>query len=280
MAWLLLGAGAQAAELKVATWNLNWLTTRPTGSPGLPPDVQARTQADFDLLRQYALELDADVIAVEEVDGRQAAALVFPADKYSIHMTRDRVTQRTGLVVRRGLRYDINPDATAIAGDTAAHLRSGADITLQLKSGPLRVLAVHLKTGCQAAPLAKSNRRSCVELAGQIAPLQAWIAARAAEKIPFLILGDFNRWMEGRDPFIAALREAAPLSRATEGHSSPCWGAETFIDHILAGGAARDWMRSDTLKVLRYRETEPAWKERLSDHCPVSVRLAVPDTAG
>ncbi len=280
MSLLLFGAGAQAGELKIATWNLNWLTTRPTGAPGLPPDVKARSSEDFDKLRQYALELDADVIAVEEVDGHQAAALVFPTEKYSIHMTHDRVTQRTGLIVRRGLHYDINPDVTAIAGNPAARLRSGADITLHLKSGSLRLLAVHLKTGCQAQPLARSTRRSCVELTDQIAPLQAWIAARVAEKTPFLVLGDFNRRMDGRDQFLAALRRAGPLTRATEGHSSPCWGAETFIDHILAGGAAIDWMRSDTLRVLRYRETDPAWKERLSDHCPVSVRLAIPDAAG
>lgn len=275
--FLLLSLGAQAAELKIATWNLNWLTTRPTGSPGLPPDVKTRTPEDFDLLRQYALELDADVIAVEEVDGREAAAKVFPLDRYSIHMTRDRVTQRTGLIVRRGLRYDINPDVTAIAGNPAARLRSGADITLQLPAGTLRLLAVHLKSGCQAQPLSTSNRRSCVELRDQIQPIKDWIAARTADKTPFLVLGDFNRWMDGRDQFLAALRQAAPLSRATQGHSSPCWGAETFIDHILAGGPARDWMRADTLRVLRYRETGPEWKERLSDHCPVSVRLAVPD---
>ena len=36
------------------------------------------------------------------------------------------------------------------------------------------------------------------------------------------------------------------------------------------------WMRPDTLTVLRYKETDPEWKDRLSDHCPVSVRLAVP----
>jgi hypothetical protein len=53
-------------------------------------------------------------------------------------------------------------------------------------------------------------------------------------------------------------------------------GAENFIDHILAGGAAANWMRTDTLRVLTYRETDQSWKDRLSDHCPVSVRLAVP----
>ena len=279
LGFLLLAPGAQAAELKIATWNLNWLSTRPTGAPGLPPDVKTRAPEDFEKLRQYALELDADVIAVEEVDGRQAAALVFPEDKYSIHMTHDRVTQRTGLIVKRGLHYDINPDVTAIAGNPAARLRSGADITLHLPRGTLRLLALHLKTGCQAPPLAKSTRRSCVELADQIPPIQAWMAARVAEKTPFLLLGDFNRYMEGRDQFIAALRETAPLSRATEGRSSPCWGAEIFIDHILAGGAAIDWMRPDTLRVLRFRETGREWKERLSDHCPVSVRMVVPDAA-
>jgi len=274
---LLLAAPARAEELKIATWNLNWLTLRATGAPGLPEDVKTRTPEDFDKLRQYALELNADVIAVEEVDGREAAAKVFPLDRYSIHMTRDRVTQRTGLVVRRGLKYDINPDVTAIAGDPHLRLRSGADITLHLGAGTLRLLAVHLKQGCQAQPLLNSTRRSCVELRAQIDPIEAWIAARAAAGEAFLILGDFNRWMDGRDQFLAALQRTAPLTRATEGRSSPCWGNESFIDHILAGGPAREWLHPDTLRVMRYRETEPAWKERLSDHCPVSVRLFMPD---
>jgi endonuclease/exonuclease/phosphatase family metal-dependent hydrolase len=273
---LLLAVDARAADLKIATWNLNWLTTRQQGDPGLPPDVKVRSEEDFNLLRRYALELDADVIAVEEVDGREAAAKVFPSDRYSIHMTRDRVTQRTGLIVRRGMHYDSNPDVIAIAGEPGSRLRSGADITLRLPSGSLRLLAVHLKQGCQSEPLSRSNRRSCLTLRDQVAPLKAWIADRQAEQMPFLVLGDFNRWMDGRDQFLAALRDAAPLDRATEGRSSPCWGAEAFIDHILAGGPARAWMRPDSLRVLRYRETGLEWKERLSDHCPVSVRLAVP----
>ncbi len=277
LALLSVVTGARASELKIATWNLNWLTTRAAGARGLPADVKARTEDDFEKLRQYADVLKADVIAVEEVDGRAAAVKVFPADKYSIHMTHDHVVQRTGLIVRRGLHYDLNADFTALAGNPEAHLRSGADITLHLPSGSLRILAVHLKTGCHSRPLDNASNRACVELAGQIEPLRDWIAARSAEKMPHLVLGDFNRHMDGHDPFFAALTQAVPLRRATEGHSDPCWGGGAFIDHILAGGAAIDWMRPDTLTVLRYRETEPEWKDRLSDHCPVSVRLAVPD---
>ena len=45
----------------------------------------------------------------------------------------------------------------------------------------------------------------------------------------------------------------------------------------MLGGAAREWLQPDTLRVLTYRETGAKWQQRLSDHCPVSVRLRVPD---
>ncbi|MGA3401284.1 MAG: endonuclease/exonuclease/phosphatase family protein [Acetobacteraceae bacterium] len=276
LASLLLPAVTLAAELKVATWNLNWLTERPAGDPSLPADVHVRAPEDFDRLRQYATQLDADVIAIQEVDGRAVAARIFPPDHYSIHMTHDEVVQRVGIVVRRGLTYDVNPDVTALQGDRHLHLRSGADITLHLTAGLLRVLAVHLKTGCDDAQLTRSRRRPCTELRAQVPPLQAWIAARQHEGVPFIVLGDFNRHMDGKDQLWAALSNTAPLVRATEGRSSPCWVNEAFIDHIIAGGAARDWMQLPTLRVLSYRESGDDWKDRLSDHCPVSVQFQTP----
>ncbi len=270
---LLLPLPGRSAELKIATWNLDWLTTRAAGDY-LPPDVVPRSDEDFARLAAYAQQLNADVVAIEEVDGTGAAAKVFPHDRYSVHMTRDHVVQRVGIAVRRGLHYDINPDVTELAEN---HLRSAADITLHLGSVSLRILAVHLKKGCRDQPLPRAKSPACVELEDQIAPLVNWITERKNESVPFIILGDFNRWMDGPDAFLANLRKAAPLVRATEGRSSPCWGSENFIDHILAGGDAANWMQPSTLRVLIYRETEPAWRDRLSDHCPVSVRFLVPD---
>jgi endonuclease/exonuclease/phosphatase family metal-dependent hydrolase len=271
---LLFAHPALSADLKVATWNLDWLTTRAVGDPGLPTDVKPRADEDFARLARYAVDLNADVIAIQEVDGFRAATKIFPPDRYSIHMTRDHVMQRVGIVVRRGLKYDMNPDLTALG---ANHLRSGADITVHFQGSDLRVLAVHLKTGCRNLPLSKAHDRSCLALRDQVPIVAAWISDRVKDGTPFIILGDFNRWMDGRDSLLAELRQAGPLARATEGHSSPCWGAENFIDHILAGGVAAKWMQADTLKVMIYRETDKALKDRLSDHCPVSIRFAVPD---
>lgn len=272
--FLLTATAAHAGELKFATWNLNWLTF---GDAGLPEDVKLREPEDWETLRGYAIALDADVVAIQEVDGPDAAARVFPPDRYVLHMTGDRVIQRVGFAVRRGIAFDINPDVRAIALEPGSRLRSGADITLRLPSGPLRVLAVHLKSGCQHASVTRAPQRICLTLISQFEFVDQWIAERRDEGVAFMLLGDFNRAMEKREKLIARAQAVAPMTRVTEGLSSPCWGVrDSFIDHILIGGPARAWVVADSMRVMTYRETDPAFKERLSDHCPVSVRLAIP----
>ncbi len=62
---LLIPFPGWSADLKVATWNLDWLTTRSAGDPILPSDVKPRAEADFARLAEYARTLDADLIAIE-----------------------------------------------------------------------------------------------------------------------------------------------------------------------------------------------------------------------
>ncbi|MCC6717321.1 MAG: endonuclease/exonuclease/phosphatase family protein [Acetobacteraceae bacterium] len=276
---LLAPCWAAAAELKLSTWNLEWLTLRPAGDPALPPDVRPKSAADRAVLRQYAAQLAADVVALQEVEGPEAAATIFPPPDYVLHFTRDRVVQRVGFAVRRAWHFIANPDLVALNVTPGARnpLRAGADITLVLPGGRLRLLAVHLKTGCREDRLDRSSRPQCHLLRLQLAALQGWIAQRRDEGVPFVLMGDFNRWMDPRETFFAGLQQAAPLTRATEGHSSPCWGGGGFVDHIIAGGAARAWMRAGSLRVTVYREQGAAAKAVLSDHCPVSARFAVPE---
>ena len=280
LAALLIAAAHPAAArvLKIATWNLEWLTLRPAGDPALPETVTPKRPEDRALLRRYATALDADVVALEEVDGPEAAAEIFTPDRYALFFTHDDVVQRVGFAVRRGIAVQQNPDLVALDIYPTAHfrLRSGVDITLDLPNARLRLLGVHLKSGCHYGALGSNPGRVCETLRRQIPPLQGWITQRREEGVPFALVGDFNRRMDGRDEMIAALNEAAPLLRVTEGRSTPCWGGNSFIDHIMLGGAARAWLEPNSMRVLVYREGEEA-KERLSDHCPVSVRLDLPE---
>lgn len=267
---------ARAAELKLATWNLEWLTLRPAGDPALPRDVRPKQAPELARLGAYAATLAADVVALQEVDGPDAAQTVFPPERYTIHMTADTVVQRVGFAVRNGIGFTANPDLVALE-PAGSRLRAGADITLAWPGGRLRLLAVHLKQGCRQEKLSDERRAACPVLRFQLAALQGWMAQRRAEGAAFVLLGDFNRWMDAGDAFYAGLAQEGSLMRATEGRSSPCWGGGGFIDHIIAGGAARGWMQADSLRVLVYRETGADWRERLSDHCPVSVRFVLPE---
>lgn len=274
-----LAAPAQASELKLTTWDLGWLTVRPATDPALPDRIAPKSPADLARLAAYAAALHADVIALQGIDGPAPAAAVFPDPRYRIVLTHDFVLQRSGFAVARGLGVTPNPDLATLNPyrDAPFPLRSGADITVTLPGGArLRLLSVHLKSGCRDAPLTDETRPACLTLGHQANVLADWIAARHQSGEPFAVLGDFGRVMEGNDPFLATLTAAAPLTLVTAGQSSPCWGGGDFVDHILLGGPARAWFVPGSLRVMAYRETESGWRARLSDHCPVSIRLHPP----
>jgi len=267
---------AAAHEWKISTWNLDWLTTRSREEAGLPADVHVRAPEDFVRLAGYAQKLAADVVGLQEVDGTAAAASVFDPQIYTIAMIDEPVVQKVGIAVRKPIAVRKNPDLTAldVEPDDNFRLRYGLDVTLTFPGGQfLRILVVHLKTGCQTEALTRPSRPQCALLARQVAPLAGWVEAREAEKIPFLVMGDFNRIFDEPDFFGAVLGKSAKLTRVTEGFENPCWDGAPFIDHIFVGGTARAWVVPGSLRVQIFREVGEAWKSRLSDHCPVSVTL-------
>ena len=274
---LCLAVPARAETLKIATWNLEWLTLRSREAARLPADVRVRAPDDVARLAAYASKLGADIVAFQEVDGPDAAARVFDPRRYAILTIGETVTQRVGLAVRRDLAVHRNPDVSALDVEPNAMfpLRDGLDATVDLPGGrSVRILVVHLKTGCQTDPLAGSTRAQCVLLARQIPVLAAWVRDRARDGVPFLVMGDFNRVLDATEELGSALAQAAPMTRVTEGYADPCWDGDAFIDHIFLGGPARGWLLPGSLRVQVFRESGDQWRARLSDHCPVSIKLS------
>lgn len=240
-----------------------------------PSDIPHRSATDIATLAKYAERLNADVVGFQEVATPAVAAEVFPPSRYQIYMTADSVLQRTGAAIRRDLKVTRNPDLTDLAlvdRQTPHPLRSALDLTLQNGTASLRLLVLHLKTGCWDNPYSEKTH-SCPLLRQQFAILHRWITERQSKGEAFAILGDFNRRMTVHDPFFQILMQNSDLNLTSAGYASPCASGSYFIDHIVMGGPALAWSIPQSLKVMLYQPDE---KALVSDHCPVSIELTLP----
>ena len=273
-------AGAATARpLKLASWNLEFLAER----DGV--GCQPREAADYAAMKRIAEGLDADVIAFQEAESVAAAERVFDPAHFTIvmearqgapsgtcggeHKDKQVIRQAVGFAIRKPLAFDRHADVAALMLGNP-QLRSGVDITLRAPGhAPLRLLAVHLKSGCFSG----SDAKACPVLREQVPALEAWIDAAAPGPERFAVLGDWNRrlalpgdavWTEidDGDPV------NADLSLADAGTPPGCDPRyDSFIDHIvLDRRAAADF---EGFSETRYAPGE----KHFSDHCPVTVTL-------
>jgi endonuclease/exonuclease/phosphatase family metal-dependent hydrolase len=268
--------------VRIATWNLEHLAE--SDRTGCRP----RGESDYAELRRHADQLDADVIAIQEVENERAAARVFPADRWTIVMSGRPETQRAGFcrgtegatirrqdvgfAIRRGIPFRRNPDVEAL-GLGNPDLRWGVDISL-LTPAPLRLLAVHLKSGCNAGR--DANDRDCDILFGQAPVLQSWIAGRVSAGEAFAIVGDWNRrtGIPG-DPFVALVdpndRSDADIEMADAGRRAACVARyPDYIDHIGLGRRAAARILPSSFREYSYGLPE---QQHPADHCPSMVDL-------
>jgi endonuclease/exonuclease/phosphatase family metal-dependent hydrolase len=266
-----LELGAPVDGVEIATWNVAWLH----GQDG--KGTIARREADYARLRAYAARLDADIVALQEVAGEDAAARVLDPALYAFAMSRERDTQRTGFAYKKTLAVTRHPDVVEL---DVGGLRQGVDIGVRVGSEELRLLAVHLKSGCFGGALGRGGA-ACDKLRQQLPALEAWIDAREREGVPFAVLGDFNRRLRADDEVWRELDDRAPvpadLTLVTDGQRSRCWNGKypDFIDHIVLDAQAAAWLVPGSFEQLLYDEADARHREKLSDHCPISVRLAL-----
>jgi endonuclease/exonuclease/phosphatase family metal-dependent hydrolase len=274
------GAGPAASSppppgrvLRVASWNIEWLAAR-NGAGAVP-----RSSADYDRLRRYAERLDADVVALQEVEGAGAARRVFDPERYAfLFAAGGGSIQRAGFAWKKSLRVTANADFVAIGLNGRS--RRGADITVHGAHGELRLLSVHLKSGCASGRL-DGSETACVMLGEQARRLEDWVDARARDQVPFAVLGDFNRRFTAKDPFWNGLDDGDPpeadLVDAGFGRRPPCWSGRyhQYIDHIVLSRTAGTWLVPNSFTQQVYDPGDEGSARVLSDHCPIVALLDV-----
>jgi len=307
------------ARLRIASWNVEWLMLPATFdrlSPacdrgddrgrnrrsGNRDDAARRSipcdlvptgrwsESDLDRLATYARGLDADVIALQEVDGAEAARRLLPGHAFCF--TRRAHVQNVGFAIRAGIPFRCNADLRELGLDGDS-LRRGADVTLYPGTRTeLRVLGVHLKAGCVRESL-DADSDDCRQLARQVPVLERWIDAQARTGRPFVVAGDLNRLIArertpARDPrgrlqaLWPEIDDADPpeadLAYASEGQRARgCTRRDRhrdFIDHIaLSRTAARAII---PFSFRQHPYTDATAERRVPDHCAISVDLAWP----
>ena len=300
-------ATQENAQLTLATWNASWLMLPETfdelAGSCLEKGKRARgnersiycdlipvgrwSDAEIEGLHKFVATIPADVFALQETDGPGIAARIFPDRSFCFTGRKD--VQNVGFAIRAGIPYRCNADYREL-GLPENDVRWGADITLYPgTSREIRLLAVHLKSGCHRDPLT-SDSPACRKLQRQVPILEAWIDARAREGKPFVVLGDFNRRFEqevgpGRDQAgnIVAMwpelddgdpAEADLVNPDVEPPKESCRQQDpirTAIDHILLSATAARAVVPGSYRMWIYPrgDTGVYWP----DHCVRSVTL-------
>ena len=301
---LVLAAPAAGADrLRVGTWNLEWMMTPETFDAlagtcfgkdqragghdrTFPCDLipKGRWSAkDLARLRDFAVEADLDVIALQETDGREVAKRIFP--QYVFCFTARHNVQNVGFAVRRGIPHRCDRDYRALGLDD--YVRRGADLTLYPgTSRAIRLLAVHLKAACNSGPL-NDARDACHRLQQQVPILEDWIDRRALADNAFAVIGDFNRRFDleretARDAqgrIVAIWPEindgdppgAVLVNPGVEHGAVGCgngFGARQPIDHFVLSRKLSHALVADSYKVWAYPQDQ-----RWPDHCLLTIEL-------
>lgn len=255
-----------------------------------------RDAQDYHQFNESIRQSQIDILAFAEVGSVNAIRQVI-GNGYDIelsHRAFDKLSegkwrQYTGFAIRKGLVYQRHPDLNLNVNHNN-RLRNGVDIEFTTASGKqLRLLAVHLKSGCFTQT--KSSSFACQTLARQARQLHRWIVKRNKQKQRFVILGDFNRRMLNVENqwffhMLQANEHQMKNHLIIINHgASHCWSKninkhqkvwmsehKQFIDFILMNKlSAAAYISNSFKEVAASRFATRHFN--LSDHCLISAKL-------
>ncbi len=301
--------------LTLATWNAEWfmdpvefdkVAARGCSSGGanpvarsLPCDVakgtrnKRRSADDLTAQARYAAGLNADIVALQEVDGPGAAKLLFPAG-YSFCFAMRVATnpdgsteapvQDVGFAVRDGVAFECK-SAWREIGLPDNSVRWAAQITVSPNThSAIDMMAFHLKSGCPRKAL-DTPADPCPKLRTQTTLLHDRLAARPNNAPPLVLLGDFNRTLEftppddpqtemwpnldvpgGGERDLTAVSQTLPYQKCNAGDPF-----DSYIDQIVVSASLVP--RLGAAAHVTQDPADVAAKLKISDHCAVRVEL-------
>lgn len=280
--FVLLSGSITSADgpMKLMAWNVEHLNE--ANDTGCVP----REDSDYETITEHLNRINPDVVAFQEVESEVAASRIFDPKQWNIVFSKRPNTGPirecwqeegkylrhlgTGFALRKGIEYERNPDFEVL-GLEDNFQRWGTDITLTSNTKEaLRLLSIHLRSGCWGPPQDEQQADACPQLHQQSNLLADWVRARSEEDIPYAILGDFNRRLALKDDWMWTDLNAGRkttlllLDQDTKAKCDPRY--KDFIDHIVLDHRAYALYVPDTFtEVPRFGEHP--------DHCAITALI-------
>lgn len=284
---IFISLSLQANELKVVSWNMEWLTVNPDNKIY----EGKRTPDDFVALTSYFNKLNADVIGLQELDSIAAFKRISSAQYNIVLSDRSKpqfstnqytsINQYTGFAIHQSVPFS-DPQDVDFYRQAGHKLRFASYVILYPDSDtPIHLLSVHLKAGCMTK--FNSNKTECQKLLTQGKNLNQWVIEREQQNQQYVIMGDFNHnlsysgdWLwevftgELRTPPKLATKTTEPLCKVRKRNNAKYLHQfRSLIDHIIVSSGL---YASDAVQTV-YNERD-ALTYHLSDHCPVYTQLS------
>jgi endonuclease/exonuclease/phosphatase family metal-dependent hydrolase len=291
-------------HLQIVSWNIEHLAQ--SNNHGCKP----RTESDYHQLKQFAQSLNADIVALQEVESISAVHRIFSAREWNVELSNRAnskayecrkskkskkkqskgtqnsskaqwsTQQKVAILIRKGIKYKRLSDVNGLELDIEG-LRTGVQIEIDHGKKKFDLLALHLKSGCFVDNYARSRKEACHILARQAVVLDAWVESQTKNNKEFVLLGDFNHRISApyntlwRDLNYSGSRSIALYNNMQEQlNCHPYYPAP--IDHILISKQLSQTVVANSELVYYYPHKDKMKKrDMLSDHCPIAVTLAL-----
>ena len=245
-------------------------------------DHKPRSEADDELLAVVLGDIDADVLAVQEVENEQALKrlLLHTAEEsgseYHFVLGASGGKQKVGFLYRKPVELVSVREVDAIAVEKG-RTRAGLLALFRVGSFEWAMLAVHLKSTSRADSTPELMQRSLALRTAQAAEILSFTNSFQQTTLsrPFFILGDFNDSPRKKRTTLDTLKHSPNLTFLTEDLASCSYSGLLGIDHIISSSSATARVLHGTLHTVNFRAMLPEKvAERVSDHCPVVVQFS------
>lgn len=249
---------SHAADLTVVSWNIANLA-----APGQALRGYDRTDNEYDELKKQIEEMNADVVAFQEIGSIKGLEAILPkAYTYQFesrcyvnkHQCKDDADDiYTAIAIKSDIShsfFQINQLAIEHqneCGDTPRKVRGAVGVDVTINGTRYLIPSLHVKATCKDNSVEDGTADDCATQREQISRLRKWMDSQP-EDTAIILAGDFNRKLlepsdKIRKEFFSSLTDGSFLPNKS---TRACWADFDFKFSDLAAQARKNNSKFDT----------------------------------